>query len=410
MTTASGQELLTTARGYLPTEKSAQVEKAYHYAARCHANQLRESGEPYIEHPVSTAKFLANLNLDATTLAAALLHDVVEDCGITPEELARQFGEDVSRLVDGVTKLTRFNLTKWEGSLSNSDEDQLKSETLRKMLVAMAEDVRVILIKLADRLHNMDTIEALPTNKQRAIAQETLDIYAPLAHRLGIWDIKWRLEDMAFRCLDPTTYHKISDMLVSKRDDRESYITSVKEVLDRELIKSGLTAEIIGRPKHIYSIHHKSSRYAELGKKISDIYDLYAIRILVENQADCYNALGIVHNLWRPIPGQFDDYIANPKDNLYQSLHTTVFCKDATPLEVQIRTFEMHRVDEYGVAAHWRYKERDGSDNRFEQKMTWLRQLLDWQRNLTATDEFLESVKTDLFKDCLLYTSDAADE
>ena len=409
MVPTDAKDLITQVRKYLPEDRCAQIEEAYKYAALCHDGQLRESGEAYIEHPLSTARFLANLKLDATTLSAALLHDVVEDCGVTCGDLTQRFGGDVSKLVDGVTKLTRMELADWGESSERSSEDQLQSETLRKMLVAMAEDVRVVLIKLADRLHNMSTLSALPPERQQAIAQETIDIYAPLAHRLGIWDIKWRLEDMAFHCLDPEPYRQISDMLAARREEREAYIAEVNQTLTRELGKIELEAQVIGRPKHIYSIHQKSQKYAALGKKMSDIYDLYAIRVLVKNQVDCYHALGIIHSLWRPIPGQFDDYIANPKDNLYQSLHTTVLCKDAIPLEVQIRTFEMHQLDEYGVAAHWRYKEGNGGDPHFEQKMTWLRQLLDWQRDVSGTDEFLESVKTDIFKDqVFVYTPKGA--
>ena len=399
MTTPDIKDLTTRVRKYLPKEKHAQVEEAYRYAALCHNGQTRESGGPYIEHPLNTALFLADLRLDATTLSAALLHDVVEDCGVSCDELSERFGPDVAKLVDGVTKLTRMELSDRSESPSLPAEDRLKAETLRKMLVAMAEDVRVVLIKLADRLHNMRTLDALPLERQSAIAQETLDIYAPLAHRLGIWDIKWRLEDMAFHCLEPERYHQISEMLSARREEREAYIAEVGELLTEELEKVKLKAQVIGRPKHIYSIHLKSAKYSGLGKKMSDIYDLYAIRVMVKNQSDCYHALGVVHNLWRPIPGQFDDYIANPKENLYQALHTTVMCRGATPLEVQIRTTTMHDLAEYGVAAHWRYKEGAGGDLHFEQKMTWLRQLLEWQRDVSGTEEFLESVKTDLFRD-----------
>ncbi len=392
-------ELLTKVREYLPEDKSGLVEQAYRYASQCHDGQSRNSGGPYIEHPVSTALFLADLRLDATTLSAALLHDVVEDCGVTTEELTKLFGPDVSKLVDGVTKLTRMEPDGESQASSLPLKDRLEAETLRKMLVAMAEDIRVVLIKLADRLHNMRTLSALSEERQRAISQETLDIYAPLAHRLGIWDIKWRLEDMAFHCLQPDEYRRISSMLATRRESREAYVADVTQTLTDELRKARLKAQVVGRAKHLYSIYQKSKKYADLGKPMSDINDLYAIRILVRNSRDCYHALGIVHNLWRPIPGQFDDYIANPKDNLYQSLHTTVMCKGATPLEVQVRTFDMHNLADYGVAAHWRYKEGSPGDVQFEQKMTWLRQLLDWQREVTATDEFLESVKTDLFRD-----------
>ena len=278
-------------------------------------------------------------------------------------------------------------------------EDRLHAESLRKMLVAMAEDVRVVLIKLADRLHNMRTLGALALHRRQAIAQETLDIYSPLAHRLGIWDIKWRLEDMAFRHLEENKYREISKMLSIKREERESYISRVAEILKKELDAVSLDAQVIGRPKHIYSIYQKIQKYATQGKELSEIYDLYALRVLVKTKGDCYNALGVVHDLWHPMPGQFDDYIANPKDTMYQSLHTTVMCEGGAPLEVQIRTYEMHQTSEYGVAAHWRYKEGGAGDVRFEDKMTWLRQLLEWQREVNGTEEFLESVKTDLFRD-----------
>jgi GTP pyrophosphokinase len=341
--------------------------------------------------------------LDASTIAAALLHDVMEDCGVTHKELAEEFGEEIAKLVEGVTKLTRLDLMAMgeDGAAQPSDfqEDRLRAESLRKMLVAMAEDIRVVLIKLADRLHNMRTLGALSPERREAIAHETLDVYAPLAHRLGIWDIKWRLEDIAFRHLEPAHYRKISRMLAARRTEREEYVSKVAEILRAELKLAGLEAQVIGRPKHIYSIHKKMQKYAAQGKQLSHIYDLYALRVLVNTKADCYNVLGAVHNLWRPMPGQFDDYIANPSENLYQSLHTTVMCEGGMPLEVQIRTHEMHQIAEYGVAAHWRYKEGETNDRHFESKMTWLRQLLEWQRDVTGTEEFLESVRTDLFRD-----------
>lgn len=393
------EDLVNRIRQYLPGEKTTQVEAAYKFASECHDGQIRISGGPYINHPLSAAIFLADLRLDATTISAALLHDVVEDCEVTYEELTKRFGPEVSKLVDGVTKLTRMELGEWPESPVLPPEDRLKAETLRKMLVAMAEDVRVVLIKLADRLHNMQTLEALPSDRQQTLAQETMDIYAPLAHRLGMWDVKWRLEDHAFHYLQPEKYREISDMLSTRREEREKYIDDQRQLLVKDLTAIKLKAQVIGRPKHIYSIYQKSRKYAGNGKQISDIYDLYAMRVLVNNKSDCYNALGVIHNLWRPIPGQFDDYIANPKENLYQALHTTVMCKGATPLEVQIRTQEMHQLAEYGVAAHWRYKEGANGDPAFEQKMTWMRQLLEWQRDVTGTEEFLESVRTDIFRD-----------
>ena len=397
------KELLESVQGYLPEDKATVIEKAYHFAEECHNGQKRMSGGPYIEHPLQTALFLAELHLDATTIASALLHDVIEDCNVTYDDIKIRFGEDVAKLVDSVTKLTRMDLAlmdKEDPQLASAfQEDRLRAESLRKMLVAMAEDVRVVLIKLADRLHNMRTLGALALHRRKAIAQETLDIYCPLAHRLGIWDIKWRLEDMAFRHLEENKYREISRMLSIKREERESYISRVAEILEKELDSASLDAQVVGRPKHIYSIYQKMQKYAVQGKELGEIYDLYAMRVLVKTKSDCYNALGVVHDLWHPMPGQFDDYIANPKDTMYQSLHTTVMCEGGAPLEVQIRTYEMHQTAEYGVAAHWRYKEGGAGDVRFEDKMTWLRQLLEWQREVNGTEEFLESVKTDLFRD-----------
>ncbi len=397
------KELIESVQIYLPEDKATLIEKAYHFAEECHNGQKRMSGGPYIEHPLQTALFLAELHLDATTISSALLHDVIEDCNVTYDDIKIRFGEDVARLVDSVTKLTRMDLALMDKEdpqqASAFQEDRLRAESLRKMLVAMAEDVRVVLIKLADRLHNMRTLGALATHRRKAIAQETLDIYCPLAHRLGIWDIKWRLEDMAFRHLEEDKYREISKMLSIKREERESYISSVAEILKKEMDSVSLDAQVVGRPKHIYSIYQKIQKYAIQGKELSEIYDLYALRVLVKTKSDCYNALGVVHDLWHPMPGQFDDYIANPKDTMYQSLHTTVMCDGGAPLEVQIRTYEMHQTAEYGVAAHWRYKEGGAGDVRFEDKMTWFRQLLEWQREVSGTEEFLESVKTDLFRD-----------
>ena len=403
MTTAVG-ELLERVQAYLPDERVRLVEEAYRYAEQCHDGQTRVSGGPYIEHPLETAIFLADLRLDYTTVAAALLHDVVEDCGVTCEQVGERFGQDVADLVNGVTKLTRMDLAMMDQdgpqqTGSRRQEARLQAESLRKMLVAMAEDIRVVLIKLADRLHNMRTLGALTPRRRKAIAQETLDIYTPLAHRLGIWDIKWRLEDLAFRHLEPAKYKDISRMLAAKRGEREAYISGVSDLLTDELKSAGIGAQVVGRPKHIYSIHKKIQKYTAEGMELSQIHDLYALRVMVKTSAECYNALGVVHNLWHPMPGQFDDYIASPKQNIYQSLHTTVMCEGGTPLEVQIRTYEMHQVAEYGVAAHWRYKEGGSSDARFDSKMTWLRQLLEWQREVSGTDEFLESVKMDLFRD-----------
>ena len=400
VTDTAPQSLLDQVHSYLPDDKADLIQKAYYFAEECHRGQMRMSGEPYIAHPLEAANFLAELKLDADTIMAALLHDVIEDCEITYDEIKDSFGEPVAKLVDGVTKLTRMDYRLPGDTTSDqSDSDLLYAESLRKMLVAMAEDIRVVLIKLADRLHNMQTLDALPVEKRKRIAQETLDIYSPLAHRLGIWEIKWRLDDLAFRHLNEPEYRSISKMLSTRRVEREAYVDRVCSRLITDLGTFDLKAEVSGRPKGIYSIHQKINKYESQGKEISDIYDLYALRVLVNDKSDCYKALGIVHELWSPMPGQFDDYIANPKENMYQALHTTVICEDGKPLEVQIKTDEMHQFSEYGVAAHWRYKEGKAKDNIFEEKMTWLRQLLEWQREATGTDEFIESVKQDIFHD-----------
>ena len=399
----TADKLLDRVASYLPENSMGLISDAYDFAVRSHDGQMRMSGDPYIAHPLEIALYLTELRLDEQTIAASLLHDVVEDCDVPLDELSRRFGPEIAKLVDGVTKLTRLDSRIHDplNAIANGadDPDSLYAESLRKMLVSMAEDIRVVLIKLADRMHNMRTLDALPPEKRRRIAQETLDIYSPLAHRLGIWEIKWQLEDMAFRHLDVDKYREISRMLAAKRVERETYVDQVSETLRRQLETVGVKADVSGRPKNIYSTYRKIKKYEAQGKELRDIYDLFALRVLVDQDADCYRALGAVHQLWRPIPGQFDDYIANPKENLYQALHTTVICAGGTPLEVQIKTHAMHHVSEYGVAAHWRYKEGNTSDVRFEEKMAWLRQLLEWQRDVTGTTEFIESVKQDIFHD-----------
>ena len=401
--TDNAKDLLERVTGYLPEDATELIGRAYAYADECHSGQMRKSGEPYIAHPLETALYLADLRLDAHTIVAALLHDVVEDCGVTLEEVEERFGPESAKLVDGVTKLTRMDARLHVSSDSSQDrpddQDNLYAESLRKMLVSMAEDIRVVLIKLADRLHNMHTLDALSPEQRKRIAQETLDIYSPLAHRLGIWEIKWRLDDLAFRHLDEERYHEISKMLAAKRVEREAYVENVAVILREAMETINLQGEVVGRPKGIYSTHQKIQKYAEQGKELRDIYDLYALRVLVDTKEDCYQTLGIIHQLWHPIHGQFDDYIANPKENMYQALHTTVICEEGNPLEVQVKTYELHQIAEYGVAAHWRYKEGNNGDLRFEEKMTWLRQLLEWQREVAGTDEFIESVKQDIFQD-----------
>ena len=393
MNQMDAQKLIELASSYLPEDKIALVKEAYEFAAKAHQGQVRKTGEPYLEHPLSAAMILAELHLDAETLAAALLHDVPEDCGISLEEIEAKFGSPVVKLVDGVTKLNKLA----NRARTGEAKSKAQAENLRKMLLATAEDLRVVLIKLADRLHNMRTLGGLPAEKRRAIAQETLEIYAPLAHRLGMREIKWQLEDLAFRYLKPRVYHQIARLLAGKRDERERFISEASQILSQELDKAGIQARVYGRPKHIYSIYQKMSKYDAQGKRFGDIHDLFALRLLVDSVSDCYKALGVIHTLWHPIPEEFDDFIANPKDNGYQALHTTVMSQGTTPLEIQIRTHDMHRVNEFGVAAHWLYKEGKAGE-KFKDEIAWLRQLGDWREELDS-EEFLESVKTDVLVD-----------
>lgn len=392
------EELLEKCREYLPEERVETIERAYGFAARAHDGQLRVSGDPYIEHPLCAAYTIATLQLDASTISAALMHDVVEDCGVTVDELSESFGAEIARLVEGATKLSRLH---WLAPEDRPGDEAIQAENLRKMFLAMAEDVRVVIVKLADRLHNMRTLDALAPEKRLRIARETMEIYAPLASRLGIWQMKWELEDLSFRHLDPERYRQISRLVASRRAERERHVTRVEEDLRRDLENHGIRADVQGRAKHIYSIHRKMLRYASQGKSFDDIHDLIAIRVLVDSVEQCYQALGIVHGKWRPVPGTFDDYIAQPKESLYQSLHTTLMGPDARPIEAQIRTRDMHYVAEYGVASHWRYK--DGLpaavDQQHNERMAWLRQLLEWQRELAGAEDFVESVKTDIFRD-----------
>ncbi|MDP6043437.1 MAG: bifunctional (p)ppGpp synthetase/guanosine-3',5'-bis(diphosphate) 3'-pyrophosphohydrolase [Dehalococcoidales bacterium] len=387
-------QLKEKAGEYLPAGKIAVVADAYHFAIEAHQGQYRKSGEPYIEHPLQTALILAELQLDASSLAAALLHDIPENCGLPAAEIGARFGPEIGKLVDGSTKLGKVS---WQAP--GATTRKVQAENLRKMLVAMAEDLRVVFIKLADRLHNMRTLEALPPERQQGIAQETLEIYAPLAHRLGIRELKWQLEDLSFQYLRLEEYRRIVDLLAARRVQRENFIAHVIEVLGGEFEKTGLQVEMSGRPKHIYSIHQKIEHYAANGKHFNDIHDLFALRVLVDTVPDCYSAVGVIHSLWHPLPDEFDDYLANSKPNGYQSIHTTVLCLGTTPMEVQIRTRDMHRIAEYGVAAHWRYKESQKKDMYFEEKVGWLRQLIEWHRELSGAEEFLESVKTDIFID-----------
>lgn len=396
------ERIISAAEKYLAPDKLPLIERAYAFAAESHGEQRRRSGEPYLEHPVQTALILADLRLGAASLAAALLHDVVEDCDVPASDIERRFGPEVRHLVDGVTKLSRIEWQASEEGLAAGRETEpleAQAHNLRKMLLAMAEDLRVVFIKLADRLHNMRTLGALPPEKRQRIARETMEIYAPLASRLGIWGLKWQLEDLAFRHLMPDEYHEMASLVSDRRESREEYIARVVDVIKEAMDKAGIVGEVSGRSKHLYSIYTKREKYARYGKGFGDIYDLQAVRILVDTIQDCYSALGVIHSMWHPIPGQFNDYIGNPKANLYQSLHTSVICLEGRPLEIQIRTHEMHGVAEYGVAAHWHYKERAGDDLHFEERIAWLRQLLEWQKEVSGAQEFVDSVKTDIFQD-----------
>ena len=376
-------ELIERVRSYDPSADAEWLMSVYQLADAAHQGQRRASGESYIEHPLAVAGILADLEMDHQTIAAALLHDVVEDTSVTAEQVGDRFGEAVSRLVDGVTKLTR---------IPYQSKEDAQVENLRKMFLAMAKDIRVIIIKLADRLHNMRTLGSLPPAKQQAIARETLDIYAPIAHRLGIWKIKWEIEDECLRYLDPGPYHDIVERVAKTRREREADVEQAIARLRDEFKELKINAEIQGRPKHFYSIYSKISK----GRDFSTIYDLTAIRIIVDSVKDCYAALGAVHAMWTPLPGRFKDYIAMPKPNMYQSLHTTVIGPSGDPLEIQIRTWEMHRTGEYGIAAHWRYKE-GGKTDQFENKLSWLRALLEWQKDMRDSRVFMENLKLDLF-------------
>ncbi len=413
----SAAQLIARAKSYLPPERVQFVQTALAYATDAHKDQKRKSGEQFIEHPVATATYLANIHLDSVTLAAALLHDVVEDTEVTKDELESAFGADVARLVDGVTKLNRLDLLAEDAPQTNGaapatpTAEAARIASLRKMLVAMASDIRVVLIKLADRLHNMRTLKFLSEERQQRIARETLDIYAPLAHRLGMADVKWQLEDESFKYLLPRQYKSVSRLISRKRAEREKHTKDAVSALQEALKQAGIDCSISGRPKHLYSTYQKLQRYQSRGRKFDEIYDLIAVRVIAETTADCYACLGTVHQMWRPVPGEFDDYIANPKDNLYQSLHTSVIGPQGYPLEVQIRTAEMHRIAEDGVAAHWTYKEGDGDDvdSQFDEKLTWLKQLLEWQREMAGDEEYLDSVKTDILRDQVFVYTPAGD-
>ena len=380
-------KLVEKIKAYNPNCDFSVLERAYALSKKAHEGQLRESGEPFIIHPIEVAHILAELGLDCTSIVAGILHDTIEDTTCTYEELKEKFGDEVAALVDGVTKLERIPYT---------TKEEQQAENLRKMFLAMAKDIRVILIKLADRLHNMHTLKYMPPDKQLEKARETLEIYAPLAHRLGISKVKWELEDICLRYIDPDGYYDLVEKIAKKRREREAFIKQIIDEIKARTAELGVETHIDGRPKHFFSIYRKMH---EQNKSLEQIYDLFAVRVIVNSVKDCYAVLGLVHELYKPMPGRFKDYIAMPKPNMYQSLHTTLIGREGLPFEVQIRTWDMHSVAEVGIAAHWKYKEGRSGDTDFDNKLTWLRQLLEWQKDAGDANEFVETVKFDLFAD-----------
>lgn len=382
------EELIGSIRRYHPSDDITMIEKAYRIADEAHKEQKRKSGEPYIIHPLCVAIILADLEMDKETIAAGILHDVVEDTVMSLEELKREFGEEVALLVDGVTKLTQIS---W-----SMDKMEIQAENLRKMFLAMAKDIRVIIIKLADRLHNMRTLQYMKPEKQKEKAKETMEIYAPIAHRLGISKIKIELDDLSLKYLHPEVYYDLAEKISLKKDARESFVESIVNEVQAHLKEVGIEARVEGRVKHFFSIYKKM---VNQNKTLDQIYDLFAVRIIVDNVKDCYAALGVIHEMYKPIPGRFKDYIAMPKPNMYQSLHTTLIGSNGQPFEIQIRTYDMHRTAEYGIAAHWKYKESGSGQvaaGKEEEKLSWLRQILEWQKDMSDNKEFLNMVKGDL--------------
>ena len=404
----SNTKLITKVKEYLSDKDVNKINEAYKFAEKCHSGQLRKTGDPYIIHPVFTAIYLSNMKMDWETISAALLHDVIEDCGVTFEEIEKLFGRDVAGLVDGVTKLPTLKISSKNTNFSTNNEIS-RAATIRKLLISTSEDARVILIKLADRLHNMETLHALDEESILRISQETMEIFAPLAHRLGIWDFKWKLEDESFKYLFPKSYKEIANLISSKRKEREKYATRVTRMLEEALAKSSIQCLVEGRVKHLYSIFKKIEKYSNLGKRFDEIHDLIALRIVVNTKQDCYLALGALHELWKPIPGEFDDYIANPKESMYQSIHSTVMCLDSYPVEIQIRTKEMHNTAEMGIAAHWQYKDGADEDGGYLNKLNWFRNLIDWQIELPEDENYIDSVKTDLSKERIYCYTPAGD-
>ena len=392
------EELISRVRKYHPSDDISLIEKAYQTAYEAHKDQVRKSGEPYIIHPLYVAIILADLELDKETIVAGLLHDVVEDTIMTDEQIEEKFGADVALLVDGVTKLEKLNFHGDNSADRDRDAEKLErqAENLRKMFLAMAKDIRVILIKLADRLHNMRTLQHMRPEKQQEIARETLDIYSPIAQRLGISKIKVELDDLSLKYLEPEAYYDLVDKIAIRKSVREQYIQTIVDEVSEHIERVGIKAEIDGRIKHFFSIYKKMKNQ---NKTIDQIYDLFAVRIIVDSVRDCYAALGVIHEMYKPIPGRFKDYIAMPKENMYQSLHTTLIGTTGQPFEIQIRTYEMHKAAEYGIAAHWKYKEAsDGKkvETQEEEKLVWLRQILEWQRDMSDNREFMNLLKSDL--------------